>query len=565
LLCPICYANLARTCNICKKEFIPNRKYQYLCNSCLKKRTVKSNPKKENKLQDQENLEENIEKKDRTIEILIKALYDEDTQQLAVEKLAEMGNEAAHELIEKYNKKMLRPMILKIFSDMGDEAFPILFESLDDIEYIIRRNSTKILRDIKDKRAVEPLITALNDSDSFVRRSAAKALGRIGDKRAVQHLINSLEDNNSSVRIASANAIQLIDPEISVEYLIRLLNDRNPKVRIFAAKSLGELKSEESLDSLKDEYLNEKNPVVLEALHKAICIIKSEDYLTNLDQSANKEKKIDKEEFLKLVEKLSEDDPEIRKNAIKSLGNINNEKSAEYLVDFLNDDNIEVKIEAINSLGKLKSKIAIKPLIRLLKDEEITVSWTAEESLVNFGIDALDDISECIINGDDRTRYMLVSVLGEINDDRSKKLLINLLNDDDFDVRIKTMEILGENKSEGSLDYLANLLDDEDISIRKSAIKAITKIGGEKSLEILKEALKGSDNLIKDKMISSINKIEKRIKKKAIGIDKSSDDAVTEEKTQKSNIKTKNESKYDIKDPQVDDDPFILLDEISKS
>ncbi|MGB9872500.1 MAG: HEAT repeat domain-containing protein, partial [Anaerolineae bacterium] len=49
-------------------------------------------------------------------------------------------------------------------------------------DWEIRRDAARALGELKDARAVEPLIAALKDKDSDVREAAAEALDRLGWK-----------------------------------------------------------------------------------------------------------------------------------------------------------------------------------------------------------------------------------------------------------------------------------------------------------------------------------------------------------------------------------------------
>ena len=73
-------------------------------------------------------------------------------------------------------------------------------------EYV-RWYTARALGEIKDPRAVEPLIAALKDTDKDVRQAAAEALGKIGDPRAVEPLIAALKDAEWHVRKAAAKAL----------------------------------------------------------------------------------------------------------------------------------------------------------------------------------------------------------------------------------------------------------------------------------------------------------------------------------------------------------------------
>jgi len=74
----------------------------------------------------------------------------------------------------------------------------------------LARKAACALGDIKDEKAVEPLLKALHDKNSDVRQAAAKALGDIGDDRAVEPLRQALGDEFAGVRECASYALQKI-------------------------------------------------------------------------------------------------------------------------------------------------------------------------------------------------------------------------------------------------------------------------------------------------------------------------------------------------------------------
>ena len=62
---------------------------------------------------------------------------------------------------------------------------------------IIGGAATEALGDIKDKRAVEPIIPELQDKDEYMRETAAEALGKLNDSRAVGPLIAALKNEKA--------------------------------------------------------------------------------------------------------------------------------------------------------------------------------------------------------------------------------------------------------------------------------------------------------------------------------------------------------------------------------
>ena len=66
---------------------------------------------------------------------------------------------------------------------------------------MIREQAAWALKEIKDRKAVEPLIVALKDKIAKVREMVAQALGEIGDQRAILPLKKALiDERNESVK-----------------------------------------------------------------------------------------------------------------------------------------------------------------------------------------------------------------------------------------------------------------------------------------------------------------------------------------------------------------------------
>jgi HEAT repeat protein len=76
---------------------------------------------------------------------------------------------------------------------MGAKAVDVLIPLLRSENAVIRRTTARVLGEIRDVRAVEPLMAALqDDGDYAVRTAAADALGQIKHQRAIWALVNVL-------------------------------------------------------------------------------------------------------------------------------------------------------------------------------------------------------------------------------------------------------------------------------------------------------------------------------------------------------------------------------------
>lgn len=79
-----------------------------------------------------------------------------------------------------------------------------LLDALTHHHYLVRESAARALGEIRDARAVDSLIIALKDKGLGVKRAAAEALGKIGDVRAIDPLIAALRDEDTYKQAARA-------------------------------------------------------------------------------------------------------------------------------------------------------------------------------------------------------------------------------------------------------------------------------------------------------------------------------------------------------------------------
>jgi hypothetical protein len=126
----------------------------------------------------------------------------------------------------------------------------------------VRYDAAIALSIIKDKQAVEPLISALKDREPSVQFHAVVALGAIRDVRAVEPLITTLKDEDADFRKESARALGKIRDIRAVEPLLTALKDKDPKVRIEAAYSLVAIRDARAVEPLMEALKDEKLEIV---------------------------------------------------------------------------------------------------------------------------------------------------------------------------------------------------------------------------------------------------------------------------------------------------------------
>ena len=206
------------------------------------------------------------------VETLIKALNDEDSgvREKAVAALGKMGKDAFEPLVQALSAKKARVRkgaALALGNLRIKDAIKPLSEALHDKNFEVRWCAAQSLANI-GRDAFEVLLDASKEEDEEVRWCAASALGKLKDKRAVQHLISLLDDPAEKVRASAAWALGEIGDASAVEKLIKALGDSSRFVVESAKEALlkiGISAVPHLIKALKDDKLQRK---VVEILSK---------------------------------------------------------------------------------------------------------------------------------------------------------------------------------------------------------------------------------------------------------------------------------------------------------
>jgi len=143
---------------------------------------------------------------------------------------------------------------------LGTSAVEPLLEVLqDENSSTLHRECIKALGEIRDKRAVEPLLEALQNKEISLREEAVKALGQMGDSTVVKPLISVLQNENSStLRVQTIRALGSTKDKRAVEPLIETLqremqkarSEANTAIIIEVAGALGKIKDNRAFEAL---------------------------------------------------------------------------------------------------------------------------------------------------------------------------------------------------------------------------------------------------------------------------------------------------------------------------
>ncbi len=176
------------------------------------------------------------------------------------------------------------------------------------------------LRAINDAAALEPLLTQLaQESDPDVRVALAKAVAPIRDLKALPAMRKLLRDPSFAVAEAAADAIRQLGPQ---------LRDKEPTMAVQTAADLREV--------LTGTEGRPGSARLREACVEAMVPLRDPSLLVT---------------FRKLL--VARESREVRRSALKALGELREPKVAEAIINSLEDPDNTVRLEAVEALGKI--------------------------------------------------------------------------------------------------------------------------------------------------------------------------------------------------------------------
>jgi HEAT repeat protein len=196
----------------------------------------------------------------RTIEPLANLFGDESIsiRKKAAKALVQIGDPALPIILKQleetdFKRRRIASSILPEFEDPS--LAEILFNSIEDNDPIVRRNSARAIGILNVCNAVKPLRKALKDEDWRVRQWAAASLGLISSKTgATQSLIKALNDESEHVKYAAIIALGDNKSKSAVDRLLKILKNEDSIIRCAAIKALGNIGSQKAVKPLINQY-----------------------------------------------------------------------------------------------------------------------------------------------------------------------------------------------------------------------------------------------------------------------------------------------------------------------
>jgi HEAT repeat protein/ankyrin repeat protein len=333
------------------------------------------------------------------LDIVSQSNVDNNIQEFAINALKSLGEkQAVQPIIELLSKPNINITIRKSAIDalgkLGDECAvqPLIKLILNDNNYKIVEDATKSLAGILNRHEeFYPFLDKMSKKDATgIRISAIELLAELRDKRAVQPLLDLLSQKklDGSTRKSIINTISVLgDPRVVEPLIIRLLHEDDNEVSIETVKTLVKiLNRHNEFQPLLENMLQKDKPgsriaaieLLVElgdkrAVQPLIGIIFNSNNKSVISEAVKSLVKILNrfEELLPLINKISTTNTvfDIKMIAIDLLVELGDNRAVQPIIDFYtwrgyySDDNIIAMTDALTKLGDRR---VVKPLINKL-------------------------------------------------------------------------------------------------------------------------------------------------------------------------------------------------------
>jgi len=223
--------------------------------------------------------------------------------------------------------------------------------------------AAKALGELRDKKAVEPLIKAIHQPVELAQ-TAVVALGKIKDEKAIKPLTLAMKNYTLPIR----TALREILGEKAVDHFIAILEGKfkgadDEATREMAIQALGGRKDEKAVEALIRTLKDQSEKLRTVAAFS----------LSGLR---------DRRAVEPLIQALSDENDRVRKNAALALGRIGDARAVEALIRTLNNKSeySTIREYAAEALGRIGDERAVKPLTRALEEDNFYTRY-AERAL----------------------------------------------------------------------------------------------------------------------------------------------------------------------------------------
>lgn len=338
-----------------------------------------------------------------------------------------------------------------------------------------------------DRKETYPVLgKALKHPEGAVRRAAALALVELGQSAGLAQLA-AADGNDAESGDTVETSLRALYGKQPWDYVLKGTKSDDASLRRAAVATLG------AILKTKDGQKNRR--AIVETLDK----LRTADDALVRAAAARSYGDIGGKDVADNLKTLSQDPAvEVQRAAAAALVAFPGDDTQATLLGYTSKDDPQLKANALRSLGALKIRAGLDPSVQNLKHDDARVRRAATLALGQIGETLepekrkpmLSYFSEQVFDKDAQVRLAAVSGLSLLKDPRTVTAMASLLQDPDVEVRIATLKAVGETRDATAVEALGTGLDDDRPSVRKAAAQALQALankGGVAPLEKLIE------------------------------------------------------------------------------
>ncbi len=200
-----------------------------------------------------------------------------------------------------------------------------------------------------------------------------------------------------------------------------------------------------------------------------------------------------------LFRALEDDDSRVVRKAVVGLGRLKDRGSVDRLIQILKrrDDTAQSAYEALGEIGDEK---ALAPLTKSLEDDDVDIRVQAAYGLARMGDkDGLYFLEDVLKEAQPGKRGTILAAyyLAKLDRRDGVDYLVELLDDGNWDLRLRAAEALGKCDNKHAAAPLAEALESEDKNLRLMAVRALGQLGGRRAIAALKRVRKDKNPAVR--------------------------------------------------------------------
>lgn len=370
-------------------------------------------------------------------------------------------------------------------------AVEALLGFLDESDGLMNQNVVWALGEIGDPRAFEPLLRLLDTGNLSFKATVAFALSGLKDERAFEPVYNLLMKNDGSGTFTDS-IIRL--GTLAVEPLCRKVKESNDPNRYFVVALLGAVADERAIPTLV--WLLETHPATTDtdslarrigtpAAAALLPLLKSKNPTARQSALSALGQIKDEQTVESLLPMLADKSQEVRLKAIEVLADFGGGRIDELLTAALG--NPDLRFEAVLVWGRKRDARALPYLIEALRASDLGKANEASSALYLLGKPAVEALIEILL--DKNKEYPAREILYWQEEAKREQELrkqyplafMRCGNDSLYppiiDPRRRAAILLGRIGDERAVEPLKKALADQSAGLREDAAAALKLLG----------------------------------------------------------------------------------------